>query len=91
MNFTPSDSIKITFTGLQPVNLNLAFVGVSIGEVFTVQDDLFTPQAFLLTLQGTEGSNGAGLYQVSWDAIPEPTTSLLGAMGLALLVIRRRR
>lgn len=91
LNFDQNDAIKITFNGLEPLNVDFDFVGVSAGESFVVQKDLFTPQAFLVTLQG--GGDGAGLYAISWktQAIPEPTSALLGLIGTAVFTFRRRR
>jgi hypothetical protein len=59
LNFDQNDAIKITFNGLEPLKVDFDFNGVSAGESFMVQKDLFTPQAFLVTLQG--GGAGAGL------------------------------
>ncbi len=91
LNFDQNEAIRITFNGLEPLNVDFDFVGVSAGESFVVQKDLFTPQAFLVTLQG--GGNGAGLYAVSWNtqAVPEPTSALLGLIGTAVFAFRRRR
>ncbi len=89
LSFDQNEAVKITFKGLQPLSVDFDFVGVSSGENFTVQPDLFTDQAFIVNLQGS--GDGAGLYQISWNAVPEPASSLLGAMGCALLVLRRRR
>jgi hypothetical protein len=88
LNFDQNEAVKITFNGAQPLNVDFDFVGVSAGESFVVQKDLFTPQAFLITLQG--GGNGAGLYAVSWNAIPEPSSALLGLIGTAVFAFRRR-
>jgi hypothetical protein len=89
LSFDQDDAVKITFKGAEPLNVDFDFVGVSAGEVFVVQEDLFTPQAFLVTLQG--GDDGAGVYAVSWNAIPEPAAASLGLIGATLLVLRRRR
>lgn len=89
LSFDQNEVVLVTFKGLKPLNVDFDFVGVSVGESFTVQADPFVDQAFLVNLQGS--GDGAGIYQISWNAVPEPTTSLLGAMGCALLVLRRRR
>lgn len=91
LSFDQNEAIRITFKGLQPLNVDFDFVGVSAGENFVVQKDLFTPQAFLVTLQG--GGDGAGLYAISWttQAVPEPSAALLGMMGTAIFAFRRRR
>ncbi len=89
LSFDQNEAIKITFNGLQPLNVDFDFVGLSAGENFVVQKDLFTPQAFLVTLQG--GGDGAGLYSVSWNTVPEPTSALLGLIGTVGFAFRRRR
>ncbi len=89
LSFDQNEAVKITFNGPEPLNVDFDFVGVSSGENFVVQKDLFTPQAFLVTLQG--GGDGAGLYAVSWKAVPEPTSAMLGLFGGLMLVLRRRR
>lgn len=87
LNFDPNEAVKITFNSLEPLNVDFDFVGLSVGESFVVQKDLFTPQAFLVTFQG----GGAGVYAVSWDVVPEPAAATLGLIGIALLILRRRR
>lgn len=91
LSFDQNETVKITFGGLEPLNTDFDFVGLSVGESFVVQKDLFTPQAFLVTLQG--GGDGAGLYAVSWNAecVPEPTSAMLGLIGTAVFAFRRRR
>ena len=91
ISFDQGESIKITFVGSQPLNVNFDFVGVSAGESFLFQKDLINSQAYNITLQG-EG-DGAGLYAISWntEAVPEPTSALLGLMGGAFFAFRRRR
>lgn len=92
LSFDQNEAVKITFNGVEPLNVDFDFVGVSAGENFVVQKDLFTPQSFLVTLQG--GGNGAGLYAISWNTaqtVPEPTSALLGLIGTAVFAFRRRR
>ena len=89
LNFKQGESLKITFVGPQPLNVDFEFTGVSVGEYFSVKQDQFTPQAYILTLNG-EG-DGAGLYAVSWKVVPEPTSALLGVLGGAVFAFRRRR
>ncbi len=92
LNFDPNESVKITFGGSEPMNVDFDFVGQSVGESFVIEKDLFTPQTFNITFKSTSGG-GAGLYAVSWSTqcVPEPTSAVLGLLGSAMLVIRRRR
>ncbi|RYG96814.1 MAG: hypothetical protein EON58_11195 [Alphaproteobacteria bacterium] len=91
LNFDQNESVKITFNGLEPLNVDFDFVGLSAGENFIVQKDLFTPQAYLITFQGA--GDGAGLYAISWNTqcVPEPTSAMLGFFGAAVFAFRRRR
>ena len=91
LSFDQNEAVKITFNDLEPMTVDFDFVGVSAGENFVVQKDLFTPQTFLVTFQG--GGDGGGLYSVSWDTqcSPEPTSALLGLVGTAVFAFRRRR
>ncbi len=89
LSFDQDESVKVTFNGPEPLNVDFDFVGQSAGESFVIEKDLFTPQAFLVTLKGQ--GDGAGLYAMSWNAIPEPTSAALGLLGSAMLVLRRRR
>ena len=89
LNFDQDESVKITFNGPEPLNVDFDFVGQSAGESFVIEKDLFTPQAFVVTLKGQ--GDGAGLYAMSWNAIPEPSSALLGLLGSLMLVLRRRR
>jgi len=89
LSFDQGEAIQVTFLGAQPLNVDFDFVGVSAGESFTVQPDLFKSQSFIINLQGS--GDGAGLYAISWTQVPEPTSAMLGVLGSALIVLRRRR
>jgi len=91
LSFNERDALKVTFLGAQPLNVDFDFVGVSAGENFTVQPDLFVAQSYLINLQGS--GDGAGLHAISWkqQAVPEPSSALLGLIGSAALLLRRRR
>ena len=89
LSFDADESVKITFEGPEPLSVDFDFVGLSAGESFQIEEDLLTPQAFIITLRG-EG-DGAGVYAMSWNAIPEPSSAALGLLGTTMLVLRRRR
>ena len=94
LNFDTNDSVKITFVGAQPADIDFAWVGLSIGEQFTVTPQA-SPNEFIVTLANIGAgpipakNSGAGLYQINF--IPEPSSSLLGVIGASMLLIRRRR
>lgn len=89
MNFDAGESVKITFNGAEPLNVEFDIVGQSAGESFVIDNGVFTPQVFLVSLKG--GTDGAGLSAVSWDAVPEPASATLGLLGGMMLLLRRRR
>lgn len=89
LSFDENEAVKITFLGLDPLNVDFDFVGLSSGEDFVVQTDLFMPHANLVTLRGS--GDGAGIYAVSWNTVPEPASATLGMLGVLTLALRRRR
>ena len=91
LSFDEGDTVIVTFDGDEPLNVFYSFVGVSNGEIFTNQDNPAGGQSDILTLSGS--GDGAGLYKISWQTqpIPEPSSSLLGVLGMSLLIFRRRR
>jgi hypothetical protein len=89
LSFDPNESVKITFVGADPLNVDFDFVGQSAGESFVIEKDPFTPQAFQVKLQ--DHGDGAGLHAISWISIPEPASAALGLLGSMALVLRRRR
>jgi hypothetical protein len=52
LSFDQNDAVKITFGGLEPLNADFDFGGLSLGEVFDVKEDSHSPRTFLATLQG---------------------------------------
>lgn len=66
LSFDQRDAVKITFSGLAPLNTDLGCVGLSLGEIFDVQKDPSASQTFLVTLRGDR--NGKGLRTESWEA-----------------------
>lgn len=89
--FDFAESISITFNNAVPINVTNQYIGVNPGESFAFLPDAIDPKVFSLTMAGASPSGAAGLQSVVFDQVPEPSTSLLGAMGVALLVVRRRR
>lgn len=95
VRFDEEDAIRITFNGLAITNVNFYFAGLSFNEGFEVRNltksDLFTPQAFLITLKGS--GDGADLHAITWNtqSVPEPSSALLGMMGAAGMMLRRKR
>lgn len=91
LNFGTDEGVKITFLGVQPLDASISSVSASVGETFVFAAGA-NANEFILVLSGTPASNpGAGVSHVHFEAVPEPSISLLGLLGGTLLVIRRRR
>ncbi len=93
LNFDSTEQVKITFLGAQPINVEFDWVGLNAGEFFTASAGS-TASEFIVTLNGTafeQQNNGAGLYQIGFQQVPEPSAALLGVIGASMLVLRRRR
>lgn len=91
LSFNRGESVKVTFLGNQPLDTNFDYVGISVGEYFVSGVDPVNSQAYVLTMNASGVSDGAGLYAVSWNAVPEPSTAILGAVaGLGFILLRRR-
>lgn len=81
-----NESIVVTFLGADPLNVDFDIIGLGVGEsVGLVQ---LSSTSFIVSAQG---GDGAGLQSVSWGAVPEPSSALLGAAGALILTLRRRR
>ncbi|MFT3990504.1 MAG: PEP-CTERM sorting domain-containing protein [Luteolibacter sp.] len=89
LNFNQGESVRITFAGSEAINVDFDFVGVSANEGFSIEQDPANSQSYVLTLNGS--GDGAGLYAISWNTVPEPTSALMGVLGGAMLAFRRRR
>lgn len=86
------DTVIVTFLGPDAINVDFDVIGVTPGEeaVQVTQSALRTYE-FQLNTIANPGSDGAGLAAVSWTAVPEPSSALLGLIGACAIVLRRRR
>jgi len=91
LDFDQNDAIKITFNGHEPLDGDLDFTGEAAKQNHGNYEDLFTPQAFLVTYPGD--GDGAVPDKSGPDAenIPELASALLGLIGTAVFAFRRRR
>ena len=88
LTFDDGEQVTVTFLGAEPLNVDFDYIGVSANETFLSST---TPDPNVFTVQFISTANNAGLFQISFDQVPEPSTSLLGAVAGSLLLLRRRR
>ena len=86
VEFDSGDAILVSFLAAPVFDVDFDFIDVSPGEGVAVNG---TPNVFSVQLNGI--GNGAGLKEVSFKAVPEPGSAVLGLAGGLLLVFRRRR
>jgi len=88
LEIDPSETIIVDFLGLPVEQVVFDFIGVSAGEGVSPND--VNPNQSTVSLIAFNGdADGAGLEEVRFVIIPEPSAALLGALGL--LLFRRRR
>ncbi len=98
INFSASASMPNPFFGL--FAYDSAGIQLSNGYLFSMPDagttyqgalTPFTTPANGIIVLGTSNEAGSGTINYSIDAVPEPTSALLGAAGLAATALRRSR
>ena len=88
LSFDQNETVIITFNGGEVTPPGLNYTGLEIGESFLAQFASYN--TYTATHQGA--GNGAGISGLSFNqAVPEPSSTLLGVLGASLLVLRRRR
>lgn len=91
LEFEHTDSITVRFNGPTALNVDFDYVGVSFGDDFDLIA-IGTPPLnvdYIVEFETTLANGTGGLRAISFDAVPEPSTALLG--GLSLLGLLRRR
>lgn len=92
LEMDPGERILVTFLGPTALNVNFDVAGVNPGQdVVQVTQHVIRTAEYQVSTIGNPGSDGAGLAAVSWTAVPEPSSALLGTLGAGMLILRRRR
>jgi hypothetical protein len=87
LQFDAGEIVLITFLEAPVSDLAFDYIDVSPGE--SMNTNVAGPNSF--TVQLTSGTNGAGLQEITFSAVPETSAATLGLLGTGLLVLRRRR
>ena len=88
-NMDPTESLVVTFLGGAISGGNFDIIGLN----FNGSDGFVATQISSNTFQFSMGAggDGAGLRSMTWNAVPEPSTTMLGALGMLAVALRRRR
>jgi hypothetical protein len=89
LGFDQNESIKITFSGLEPLAVGGDLGDISAGGSRVVQKDLSAP-AFTVTSNGAGDGAGPQATRANTERVPELGSAMLGLMGTAVLAFRRR-
>ncbi len=87
LEFDSGEIVLVSFLGPVVSDLSFDFIDVSPGESMNVNPG----GANAFTVQLTGGSNGAGLQEITFSAVPETSTGMLGMVAATLCFARRRR
>ncbi|MGJ8633659.1 MAG: PEP-CTERM sorting domain-containing protein [Luteolibacter sp.] len=90
LSFDSGEQVQVTFVGNQPLNVNFDIVGENVGEELKFSATTDT-NVFIGSFSAGSDSDGAGLFSISFNQVPEPSSALLGVIGSSLLILRRRR
>jgi len=85
------ESVLVTFLGPQALNVDFDIVGLDSGESAQPTPFGLTGTDYLLNVIGGSGTDGVGIAAISWDTVPEPSSSFLVLVGAGALILRRRR
>lgn len=86
------DTVIVTFLGPDALNVDFDIAGITPGqEVVQINQSALRTYEFQVNTVANPGADGAGIAAVSWTAVPEPSSALLGLVGACALVFRRNR
>lgn len=86
------DTVLVTFLGPEALNVDFDLAGLTPGEeVVQINQNAFHTYEFTVNTVANPGADGAGIAAVSWTAVPEPSSAMLGALGACAILLRRRR
>jgi MYXO-CTERM domain-containing protein len=89
LQFTSNEVINIEFLDGTLTDFSIAAIGQGVGENFALTST--TPNQYRIQLSGSGAAAGIQSISFSADAVPEPAAASLGLIGLAGIVLRRRR
>lgn len=87
-NLDAGETLTVTFVGDPLDGGTFSFIGINIGGNDVINNTAISSNTFALNLSA---GDGVGLQSISWQAIPEPSTTMLGAIGMLAIALRRRR
>jgi len=98
LEFYGGDVVTVTFGGLTPLKPTSGTAGFGFGQAGNdsegaadrIESSQVTENVYQLSLSGYQ-SGGAGLTYIEWNVVPEPSSAALGALGMSMILLRRRK
>lgn len=87
-NLDAGETLVVTFIGDPLLDGTFSFIGLNIGGNDNIDTSSISSNTYALNLVS---GDGVGLQSITWQAVPEPSTTLFGAMSVLAIALRRRR
>ena len=92
------EQITVIFCGDQVTDFGYIFQGSNLNPwdmgMFSIEEEGVAYNAIAIDasyLYGDQGADGVGLQSITWDVVPEPSSAALGAIGMSMILLRRRK
>lgn len=93
LEFDFGDVVKVTFAGSTDFS-NGPFFDIAGADTDSIErtdvSNASDGSVWNLTYAG-DVETGAGLVSATWDVVPEPSSAALGAIGMSMILLRRRK
>jgi len=86
-----NEVVVVTFLGPAALNVDFDIIGVSSGENGSVAQTGAAEYQYAPGGGPGTADDGAGIAAISWNTVPEPSSTLLITLGAGSLLLRRRR
>lgn len=92
------EKVMVTFHGdAEVINVEAVFTGISpdpfdTGVLRGSEVEYYASTIDITNLGGEYTTeDGVGLQSITWDVVPEPSSAALGAIGMSMILLRRRK
>lgn len=95
------EEITVIFCGDQVTDFGYIFQGSELNPwdmgMFSIVEEgveynaIAIDASYFPNLYGDQGADGVGLQSITWDVVPEPSSAALGAIGMSMILLRRRK
>jgi hypothetical protein len=93
LEFTDGGKVTVTFEGAAPLVAEDPEFSYTANNGGTPSDRITDTDlgGNVWQLEYTGAGDGAGLTKIEWNVVPEPSSAALGALGMSMILLRRRK